>query len=705
MLEKLYHEALELPSSERRPFLERAAGGDQALVREVEALLAVEDDTRDIVNSNAIARLSRNQGWRPKPGTMMGPYRLESLLGEGGMALVYRARDTRLDREVAVKVVRASPESEGVSQQRLLREARTAASLHHPNICTIFDVGESDGRVFIAMELVIGRPLKEIIPEDGLSVELAVEYAVQIADALGHAHQRMVIHRDLKSSNVMVTEEGTIKVFDFGIARRIQGDPGAGRQTLTEAGLITGTPAYMAPELLCGEAPTKQTDLWAAGVLFYEMLTGRMPFAGPTTVALAAAILHDSAAPVGTKVSPPLAAIIRRCLEKDPSRRFISAAEVKAGLKGLAPRPVRASRRTWIKAGAVAPGAAAIGTWVARDRLLRGSRLSSGGRPSPLPEANAFADQAWAKISTHADLVGARKLLERALLLDPRFAEARATLGLAYFAELDSGQSNDSGLLPSAAAESRRAIEIDSRCARAWSTLSAVLLYQGHKRQAFESARRALAIDSRHTDALTWLGNCHMMDGKYDQTLAAFRGALQMEPNYLPAQIGAAEILRRQGKEDAGREFNTLWSRYPGNPRVLRGLVQTKPSVNQMSVFASLFLEADYKWKTSFQIRLTIELNDTARARAAGRQVSRELDKELEKYASLVAGGPLVVAEIYAISGDVDRALDWLDRAVRSGDEEADWFRRNPHLASIQNHLRFRQIVESIESAQRSRGR
>ncbi len=708
MVEKLYHEALEVPASGRRAFLERAAGGDQELRREVEALLAVEDDTTGILNSDAAGWLARGQDWRPEPGTMLGPYRLDSLLGFGGMALVYRALDTRLDRQVAVKIVGLPSESDEVAQQRLLREARTASALHHPNICTIFDVGESDGRVFIAMELVNGRPLKELIPPDGLAAEVVVDYAIQIAEALDHAHRRTVIHRDLKSANVMVTEEGTIKVFDFGIARKLNSDAGAGRQTLTQAGLITGTPAYMAPELLRGEPPTRQTDLWAAGVLLYEALTGQLPFTGPTTVALAAAILNDTAAPMAAKAPPRLAAIIRRCLEKDPSRRYAYAAEIKDDLKALAPRPALLGRRVWITAGAGSAAAVGFGAWFGRERLFSPTRLSSGGFPSLDAEANELAEQAWAKLSTHTDLKGAFKLLARALLLDAGFAEARALLAFAYFVEIESGESNNPGLLRLAASESRNSIGVDSRCARAWSTLAAVLLYQGRKDQALVTARRAIEISPKLADGFYWLGSCYTMDGDYEQALSAFRTALRASSTFFIARIKAADTLFRQGKRaESFREIEGPWFQ-PEHPSIRKLRIPDYASGNlrDLAVARRFFLRAA-GWKTekvlstnNYQIRLAEALTSAAEGSA-----SVNLDQDLLQYASLISDGPLLVAEIYATAGDVDRALDWLERAVRAGDAEADWFRRNPQLASLQSHPRFRQIVESIESSKMHRGR
>ncbi len=255
-------------------------------------------------------------------------YRIEAALGSGGMGAVYRAYDTRLERTVALKF----PSNAAVD---MLKEARLASALNHPHICTIYEVGEADGRVYIAMEHVAGRPLKAEIPDGGLPVESLLRYAMQITGALAHAHQRGIIHCDLKSSNVIITPEGSAKVLDFGLARRMQ------PQELEEAtcsrvsNTIAGTLHYLPPEVLRGEPPDARGDLWALGVLLHEMTTYELPFQGRTGFELSAAILREQPRPLPALVPAGLRAVIGRCLAKEPAQRYQHAAEVQAALEAV----------------------------------------------------------------------------------------------------------------------------------------------------------------------------------------------------------------------------------------------------------------------------------------------------------------------------------------------------------------------------------
>ncbi len=265
------------------------------------------------------------------PGTKIGPYEIQSPLGEGGMGAVYKAHDPTLQRTVAIKVLAKQDED---ASARLLQEARAASALNHPHICTTHEVGEHEGQAFIVMEHVEGKPLSALIPSDGLPPESVIRYGTQIADALAHAHERGIVHRDLKSQNVVITPEGRAKVLDFGLAARMpQADAEAVTKTqeaLPHAGMLVGTLAYMAPEVLRGEAATARSDIWALGVLLYEMASGRLPFEGKTGTDLAAAIVRESPTSLTGQVSAGFRAIVQHCLAKEPKQRYTHAAEARA---------------------------------------------------------------------------------------------------------------------------------------------------------------------------------------------------------------------------------------------------------------------------------------------------------------------------------------------------------------------------------------
>src|ERR1051325_7883024 len=213
-------------------------------------------------------------------GRTLAHYQIHEMLGAGGMGVVYRAHDRQLHRFVALKVVAEGEHVSENSRQRLLREGRAAAALNHPHICTVYEVGEAEGQTYIAMELVEGRTLGALIGTGGLPVETVIRYGAQIADALAHAHERGVVHRDLKSANVIVTPEGRAKVLDFGLAKRGAVDNASAENddTATQEGTIAGTFAYMAPEVLRGEPADPRSDLWALGVMLHEAVSGRLPF-------------------------------------------------------------------------------------------------------------------------------------------------------------------------------------------------------------------------------------------------------------------------------------------------------------------------------------------------------------------------------------------------------------------------------------------
>jgi eukaryotic-like serine/threonine-protein kinase len=266
-------------------------------------------------------------------------YRIVEKVGEGGMGVVYRAHDDRLNRDVALKFLPAELDNDENARSLLIREARTASALNHPNICTIYDVGDADGKSYIVMEFVQGRSLAEQIQEGGLPPETVIRYGEQIADAMAHAHEHGVIHRDLKTPNVIIMPGGRVKVLDFGLAKHMT--PGEitlktqSISTRTGEGAIVGTMHYMAPELFRGEPADARSDIWALGVVLYEMANGKRPFRGRTSYELSSMILHDTAPALRENVPAGLRAVIEHCLAKEPAQRYQHASEVRAALEAL----------------------------------------------------------------------------------------------------------------------------------------------------------------------------------------------------------------------------------------------------------------------------------------------------------------------------------------------------------------------------------
>jgi serine/threonine-protein kinase len=270
-------------------------------------------------------------------GQVLGHYRILDKIGSGGMGEVYRARDERLKRNVAIKIL-SSQWSVGTEMKHLLlREAQSASSLNDPHICTIYEVGEVEGRDFIVMELVEGHPLATLIPPEGLSVSLVLRYGTQIAAALRHAHDHALVHRDIKPSNIVVTPAGQVKILDFGLAKLTRENE-AKEETISLASVmpsasIVGTLPYMAPQTLRGEIADARGDIWALGVVLYEMAAGGRPFRGQTDYEVSSAILRETPTPLPTGVPAGLRHVIDRCLEKESGQRYQHAGEVLAALE------------------------------------------------------------------------------------------------------------------------------------------------------------------------------------------------------------------------------------------------------------------------------------------------------------------------------------------------------------------------------------
>jgi len=349
----LFDQLVDLPPAERADRL--ADVEDEERRREVASLLdAVDPSDRTFAALEDLhTLLSESGSERPVSpldaarlvGQTVGHYEVEALIGSGGMGVVYRARDTQLERSVALKFLPPHLAADADVKRRFVREARVASRLDHPNICTIHQIGETeDGLPFIAMRHYEGDTLKEKIDAARVSIDDAVSYGVQVADALAEAHEEGIVHRDVKPANVIEARDGQVAILDFGLARLVD-------TTLTRTGGAPGTVAYMSPEQVRGDEPSPEMDLWAVGVLLYELLTGQRPFSGSTPATVIYSILNESPLPlqhVRPDVPPALPDVVMRLLRKDPDERYQEAGAVSAVLRrvedGTAPRETHARR-------------------------------------------------------------------------------------------------------------------------------------------------------------------------------------------------------------------------------------------------------------------------------------------------------------------------------------------------------------------------
>jgi eukaryotic-like serine/threonine-protein kinase len=349
-VEELFHQALELDESRRGKLLEQTFAEDQSLGRELKSLLAHAREAEQFFESPALVEMGKLLADDSRPaangtelvGRVISRYRVLEKLATGGMGLIYKAEDTRLHRFVALKFLPQHVARDPQWLARFEREAQAASALNHPNICTIYEIGEQDNSAFIAMEFLEGRTLRDVIGGAPLPTEQILDLGIQIANALEAAHRSGIIHRDLKPANIVVSESGHAKLLDFGIAKISRQDAAAEsnpiEQHLTEAGITLGTAAYMSPEQICGEELDARTDLFSFGAILYEMATGERAFKGKTSGAISAAVLHGTPTLpllLNPGLRPEFDRIIAKALAKDREARYQHASQLAADLKQL----------------------------------------------------------------------------------------------------------------------------------------------------------------------------------------------------------------------------------------------------------------------------------------------------------------------------------------------------------------------------------
>jgi serine/threonine-protein kinase len=519
-------------------------------------------------------------------------YEIVARLGAGGMGEVWRARDTRLDRDVAIKVLPSDHGNDRALKQRFLREARAASALIHPNIVTVHEINSADGIDFIVMEYIPGGTLSALLSHGRLPLAQALEYAIQICDALKSAHDAGVIHRDLKPGNIMIAASGLAKVLDFGLAKRFATDAAPAPDTvssgpLTLAGVAMGTPAYMSPEQALGDAIDARSDVFSFGVVLYQMLSGALPFQGKTNVMLMRQIVHDRPQPLrhlAPNVPPAVVAIVERCLAKEPGDRYASAAVVgedlrrvtsRAGASLPSPanaseaatmanesvsRPARLPVRAILAAAIIAT--LAVAGWRGRSVVGRWANPPragvSVGDTSAAPQDLYGRATELLRFSYRAGSVDkAIADLELALQRQSPYPQAEARLSLAYWYR--NGTSPDPHWRSQALEYAERAVRGDSQLAIAHIAHGAALATLGQYDSAADAFQRASTLDPSNVELLWRMGDLAVarMDSKTGE--AYLRRSVDSEPQAWEPCVRLGSFYYKQGRyEEALATYQAL---------------------------------------------------------------------------------------------------------------------------------------------------
>ena len=655
-------------------------------------------------------------------GRRLGAYRIVSFLGAGGMGEVYCARDEKLHRNVAIKVLPASFTSDPDRLARFEREARMLAALNHPFIGAIYGYEEADDIHALALELVEGPTLAERIAAGPLAMSEALTIAFQIAEALEAAHEKGIIHRDLKPGNVKVSPDRCVKVLDFGLATTFDDEaattdlsqtatmpPGA-----TLAGTILGTGAYMSPEQTRGRPVDKRTDIWAFGCVLFEMLAGRTPFAGETMSDVIAAILEREPdwEALPPRTPPRIRQLLGRCLDKDHRHRLRDIGDARLELRETLAAAAPTDPRTRTRGRHVSRRlvAATVGTailaaaavWVGTQRYRQASppaperRLSDGSRPSPNSNANAYYERSL--LFGGAGIPNpdqAQRMLQRALALDPKFAAARAEFAFFQVAPILNGRSNNASLFYKAESEVRQALRDDPRCGRAHSVLALIYLLQGRKELVPGEVDQALKENPADPTAHSWLLTYHRFNGDYKRARDEADWLIRRWPLYWPAYLDLGELLRDQG-DSAGaiRQQERVLEQDSQNADALAALARAYIDSSDLAKARQTLERARSEDRQNYGLRQQRALLLALEGKTV--DASKEMDAGLQTFAEMQIYGPAPAADFYAVMGDADKALEWLDRAVRMGDDRDAYLRRNPLLTNLRAHPRFQQILDAV---------
>lgn len=654
----------------------------------------------------------------------IGPYDIRARLGKGGMGEVYLAEDTRLKRQVAIKVLHADANAGDSGSRRLVREAQAAAALDHPNICSIYEVGEHEGRAFIAMQYVQGETLAARLERQPLAVSDVLEIAIAVADGLAEAHARGIVHRDIKPQNIMIAARGQVKILDFGLAKATA-DTEVDVETqslLTQAGSISGTAPYMSPEQVKGQALDARSDIFSFGAVLYELLSGHRPFEAPTAAETISAVLTADPPPLsahGVAVPPDVERVLRECLRKDRDQRAQSMREVRLALESVR-RALESGGIVVQRNDAARPSRAGLFAAVGTVILVAAGYAWFANRPPGVtpsrepPAVNASADDLYlrGKVNVNSENRDSNdtaiSLLEQAVTKDPAFAPAHAELARAYSikAFFFAPDSEKKTLNEGAQVEIEKALRLDPNLAEAY--LARGLLLWTHANrfphdQAVQSYKRAIALRPDLDEAHHQLALVYLHVGLLDRGWEQIEQALAANPANTMARFrfGVIDLYRGRYQPALAIFDSTPIEKNPSlltfqRAAALSHLGRGHEATALVEEFLGAHAEDEGGTVTSFK---AILLAKEGKADDAEKAIKRAV--EIGKNFGHFHHTAFNIASAYALMNKPADAMQWLQTAADDGFPCYPLFAQDDNLNSLRSDKRFIAFMAQMKERMR----
>jgi serine/threonine protein kinase/tetratricopeptide (TPR) repeat protein len=701
-VEELFHTAIGLPADARSAFLDAKCGSDEEMKQEVSALLSAAPDAERFLETSRLPLANASPAdvtSRSMVGSQIGAYRVSALIATGGMGEVYRATDTRLGRDVALKILSNAVSSSPSRAGRFEQEARAAAALNHPNILAVYDIGSHDGAPYLISELLEGETLRAALGRGPLPMRQALDYAIQLAAGLGAAHEKGIVHRDVKPENLFITSDGRAKILDFGIAKLIE-DAALVRplpdihHSTTQPGVLVGTLGYMSPEQLRGQTIDHRSDVFSFGAVLYEMITGRRAFEEGSD-GIAAIASKD---PIAVRVLQ----IARRCLETSPLARFQSCRDISLVLSGYAaglesPLRVFERPRSAVIVLALAVACTILGAW------LVGKFVRPAGAPgihSVDPDAFQLyvkGRQQWER-RTEDSIGRAIAYFNQALEKDPNYAVAYSGLADCYLSlgfSFDVGSLPPNEAIPKATAAVIKALTLDDSLAEAHNSLAyAKLNFDWDWPEAEAEFKRALQLNPGSADAHHWYSHFLVSSGRLEEALAESERALERDrlSSIMNTHLGWALFFAR---------------RYDEALLQLAKTIDKDPNYGLAYWYRGLALEAQRKYADALtemrkgaallkgNVVVQADIGHLHAVRGDKREAQRIID-DLQQASTRRFISPFEIALIYLGLGQTDRAFEWLERAYRERSDLLVYLKLDPRLDAIRSDPRFKDLVRRV---------